>query len=274
MSSESIVACLDVESLSAEIDEKGYVIVPSNWPDSLLSRLRDALGYACDECEKIQSRNQVGQLINETSLSGAAHHLLPFSDVFVELLEQPFYFPLIEHYLGGKVILNNAGGFINVGQGRYQHALSVHRDVRTVSQDYGKQMLLVLITLDEFTEENGATYLLPGSHRMPEKPTNEEFIANSVRAVAPAGTLVIFDARLWHSAGVNRTARPRRAITYGFTRPFFKPQFDYCRALGWDNVSKFSPHLQQVLGYFSRIPSNHDEWYRPMEERFYRRGQG
>lgn len=264
----------DIQNFSKEIEEKGYIVLPSGWPEAFLEALREALSFACSECSKIQSRNGVGALINEKSLSGAAHHLLPFSDTFVSVLEQELYFPIIEHYLGGKVVLNNAGGFINIGSDVYQHALSIHRDVRTVSEDYGKQMLLVLMTLDEFTEQNGATYLLPGSHLMREKPSEEYFLEHAVRVIAPAGSLVIFDARLWHSAGVNHTSEARRAITYGFTRPFFKPQFDYCRALGWEHVSQLSPHLQQVLGYFSRVPSDHNEWYRPLAERFYKSDQG
>jgi len=263
-----------VMEYAQQIEERGFIVLPSGWSEKFIEEVRNALDLACEACDKIQTANNVGLLNHEKTLSGAAHHLLPFSDTFVQLLEQELYFPIIERYLGGKVILNNAGGFINLGEDVYGHALSIHRDVRTVDDDYGKQMLLVLITLDDFTEDNGATYLLPGSHLVREKPDEDYFLTHAVRAIAPKGSLVIFDARLWHSAGFNCTELPRRAITYGFTRPFFKQQFDYCRALGWNKVEQMTENLQQLLGFYSRVPSSHDEWYQPIDRRFYRRDQG
>ena len=53
-----------------------------------------------------------------------------------------------------------------------------------------------------------------------------------------------------------------------------KQQFDYCRQIGFDNVEKMSEGLQQVLGYKSRIPASLEEWYQPLEKRFYRNDQG
>jgi len=128
--------------------------------------------------------------------------------------------------------------------------------------------------LDDFTEENGATYLLSGSHRMREKPADEIFFKDAVRATGPAGTMVVFDSNLWHAAGVNRTECPRRALTLAFTRPFIKPQLDYPRALGYDRGPSFSPALRQLLGYNARVPTSLDEWYQPPEHRLYRHDQG
>ena len=76
----------------------------------------------------------------------------------------------------------------------YKHGMSIHRDTRT--PDFGKQIVVaVMVTLDEFTSNNGATYLLPGSHQQLERPSDELFYANAKRAITGAGSLVIFDAR-------------------------------------------------------------------------------
>ena len=52
-----------------------------------------------------------------------------------------------------------------------------------------------------------------------------------------------------------------------------KQQLDYSRAIGFDNVEKLSTELQQLVGFYSRIPTNLDEWYQKPEQRFYRPGQ-
>jgi ectoine hydroxylase-related dioxygenase (phytanoyl-CoA dioxygenase family) len=149
----------------------------------------------------------------------------------------------------------------------------IHRDLRSFSGPVNL-MGQLLVMLDDFTEENGATYLLSGSHRLSEKPPDDLFFRDAVRAVAPAGSIVAFNSNLWHAAGVNRTLRPRRALTLVFTRPFIKQQFDYPRALGDDRAASFSPVLRQLLGYNARVPASLDEWYQVPEKRLYKRDQG
>jgi hypothetical protein len=58
-----------------------------------------------------------------------------------------------------------------------------------------------------------------------------------------------------------------------YTKPFYKPQFDYCRALGHEAMA-WSDELRQIIGYNARVPETLDEWYRPREQRMYRADQG
>jgi len=150
---------------------------------------------------------------------------------------------------------------------------SIHRDLRTFSGDL-RLMAQLLVMIDEFTEENGATYLLGGSHRLLEKPSDEVFFKGAARAVGPAGSIVMFNSNLWHAAGINRSDRPRRALTLAFTRPFMKQQLDYPRALGYARREALSPTLRQLLGYNARVPASLDEWYQPPDKRLYKREQG
>jgi ectoine hydroxylase-related dioxygenase (phytanoyl-CoA dioxygenase family) len=135
-------------------------------------------------------------------------------------------------------------------------------------------MAQLLIMLDDFTAENGATYFLSGSHRLATRPDVHEFFNNAERAVGDAGSIVLFNSNMWHAAGVNRTSGPRRALTLVFTKPFMKPQFDYPRALGYAYGESLSDALRQVLGYNARVPATLDEWYQPPDRRMYRPGQG
>ena len=173
--------------------------------------------------------------------------------------------------LGGKAILNSFGAVDN-RKGSDQYVGSVHRDVRTYTSEQ-RLMVQLSVALDDFLPETGATWLLPGSHRSAEKPADAAFFARAVQVSAEAGRLLFFDSRVWHAAGINGTERPRRALTLTFTRPFLKPQFDYCRYLGYDYVASLPLPTQQLLGYFSRVPASLEEWYQPVERRFYRPGQ-
>jgi len=128
--------------------------------------------------------------------------------------------------------------------------------------------------LDDFTPDNGATYLLTGSHKGGDKPDERYFYSHADRALGPAGSILIFNSNLWHSGGDNKTNRPRRSVTPMFCKPFMKQQFDYPRAVGYDKADQLLPHTRQVLGYNARVPATLDEWYQPRERRMYRPDQG
>jgi ectoine hydroxylase-related dioxygenase (phytanoyl-CoA dioxygenase family) len=67
-------------------------------------------------------------------------------------------------------------------------------------------LLNTLVMLDEFTPDNGATYLLTGSQKSGDKPTDEDFFSRADRALGPAGSIVIFNSNMWHAGGANMTA--------------------------------------------------------------------
>ena len=135
-------------------------------------------------------------------------------------------------------------------------------------------MLNMLVMLDEFTEDNGATLVLSGSHRLTEKPEDELFFANASPAVGPAGSVLVFHSQLWHCSGQNTSSAERRALTLTFTRPFYKQQMDYPRLVGYAKLASLSQNQRQLIGYNSRVPASYEEWYQPPAKRMYKPGQG
>jgi ectoine hydroxylase-related dioxygenase (phytanoyl-CoA dioxygenase family) len=132
----------------------------------------------------------------------------------------------------------------------------------------------VFFAIDEFTEDNGGTLVVPGTHQQAIRPSEEYLRQNAVPVVCPAGSLIAFDSTLWHAAGDNGSGRDRLAINHQFTRSYVKQQVDYVRALGDDAVLAQKPRTQQLLGWYTRVVTSLDEYYRPPEERLYRSGQG
>jgi len=77
--------------------------------------------------------------------------------------------------------------------------------------------------LDDFSEQNGPTRIVPGTHRSGKVPKDE--MANpadphprEIKVLAPAGTVIVFNSHTWHGGTVNRTDRPRRVIHSYFRR--------------------------------------------------------
>ncbi|MEL6323692.1 MAG: phytanoyl-CoA dioxygenase family protein [Pseudomonadota bacterium] len=102
--------------------------------------------------------------------------------------------------------------------------------------------------IDEFTADNGATLVAPGSHKA-EKPLKFlKYPPETAPATGPAGTALIFDGRLWHATGANTTAAPRRGILAYYARPFIRQQENYMLTLDRDVAAKFPDELKRMLG--------------------------
>ncbi|HVJ22706.1 MAG TPA: hypothetical protein VM756_02090, partial [Burkholderiales bacterium] len=72
----------------------------------------------------------------------------------------------------------------------------------------------------------------------------------------------------------NTSGRDRVAVNQQFTRSYDKQQIDYVRALGDAAITALPARSQQLLGYYTRVVTSLDEYYRPAAERLYRSGQG
>ena len=175
--------------LLSQLERDGIATIPDFVPPQLLEELRNDLNDAYTECQNAQIANELEAKQDKSvgSLKGVAHHVLSQGKSFLKLLELRPAISLIEKYLNSQLTVYNFGAFINEGKEvLYKHGMSIHRDTRT--PDFGKQIVVVMVTLDEFTSNNGATYLLPGSHQQLERPSDELFYANAKRAITGAGS--------------------------------------------------------------------------------------
>lgn len=132
----------------------------------------------------------------------------------------------------------------------------------------------IMFAIDPFTRDTGATLVVPGSHQRIEKPDHTYLARNAVPVQCAAGSLFVFDSTLWHAAGQKHLRqRPlgHKSSVYALV---FKQQIDYVRALGDAVVLEQPARTQQLLGWYSRVVTNLDEYYQPPDKRLYRKGQG
>lgn len=259
---------LGLDRYAEQMRNLGWVVLNAAIERPLVDRMLKDLDQAWEICRETQARNGVG---SEADLT--VHHLVGLGPSFLEFIdEMEPLMPYLEYYFQGKFILNSFGGAINT-RGHTSYAHQIHRDIRSFSGDL-PLLLNTLVMLDDFTADNGATYLMTGSHKSADKPTQEKFYGHAERAIGPAGSILIFNSNLWHAGGDNVTDAARRSVTPMYCKPFMKQQFDYPRSVGYEMADKLPPHTRQVLGYNARVPATLDEWYQPRERRMYRSDQG
>lgn len=102
--------------------------------------------------------------------------------------------------------------------------------------------------IDEFTEENGATVVIPGSHRWPDgrTPTGAD---PRLAAVMPAGSCLLFTGTLWHGGGANRSATPRLAATAQYCQPWLRTQEAFTLSTRLEVVREVSEDIRRMLGF-------------------------
>jgi ectoine hydroxylase-related dioxygenase (phytanoyl-CoA dioxygenase family) len=253
-----------------ELKEKGYTIIQNLVDENWLGLLRDALDKSFIEHKKIQLNNN-----NDIQTNGVALHVLLSNPIFINFLEylqnKKFFEFLSESFFNSKCIINSFSALDNLPN-QPNFSSIVHRDLRFYSGDF-PIMLNCLLMVDDFTIENGGTYLLPYSHLEKRKPSDEEFFQNAIQSVGKKGDMLIFNANVWHSSAPNITQGHRRAIPITVSKSFMKQLLDYPRAIGYDKIDSFNLELQQLLGYHSRVPASLDEWYQPENNRFYKKDQ-
>jgi hypothetical protein len=125
------------------------------------------------------------------------------------------------------------------------------------------------VLLQDFTEENGATYFLPCSQDRRTAPTEAEFMAGARRLLAPAGSVCFFDALVWHRGGENHTTAWRHALTLNMARSFMKQRLDIPRMLSPEVAAALSPTAKQKLGFLAQVPASLTEYYAPPHLRKY-----
>lgn len=264
---DRIDQAVDLDRHLAEIDQLGFTIVEDVVAGDDLPQLRTAVQAAVDDdWDRYRGRPGKEYFI---SLDLVAH-----GGPFLKLLENRVVDAVFGAVLGEKWTLYTFTSTM-VYPDTDQYTCRIHNDTGRDSNGYPLGALATL-ALDDFTEDNGTTWFLPGSHRRPDQPSESEFFSQAVRFERPAGSAAFFDPRIWHAGGRNASGAVRHGCTLYGCRSFMRQRLDYPRLIDQAGIDAgdLSPTMRRVLGFDVRVPTSLDEFYVQPEDRLYRPGQG
>ncbi|HVA46346.1 MAG TPA: phytanoyl-CoA dioxygenase family protein [Pirellulales bacterium] len=211
-----------------QLDDLGYVLLPNLMGHDLQSRLRDGVeqlfalegAAAGSEFKPEPGARRLANLVNK-------------GDVFREIVLHPVVLPLVEHVLEGSVKLSSLNARSANPHGDKPQPW--HCDMGALPDRRGAWVSNVVWMLDDFTQDNGALRVVPGSHRFNRLPQDvlEDPLADHPRqcvVTGAAGSVIVMNAHLWHGGMANRTSRPRTAVHAFYCRRD-KPQQQYQKQL-------------------------------------------
>ncbi len=175
------------------------------------------------------------------------------SPTFVDFMLDP-----LMHEVCRQVLLPNCPDYLlNVAQlieiGPGESAQRLHRDEEAWShmpKDCPNLSVQAMIALTEFTAENGATQVVPGSHLWePERKPQAKEIA---QATMKAGSALYYLGKTLHGGGTNTSvSQSRRGLFYGYVLGWLRTGENMFLTVPIEQVRNMPKRVQELLGYKS-----------------------
>ena len=264
-----------LEAAQAHLDEHGYCVVEGAIGAGAAAALRERL------VEQAAAEAQLGETHQLPDKKQLIYFLLNKGQGFRDLLFHPAMRSLVEHVIGRHYLLSSYNGHLalpggttrfhtdqwwmppptTAARGTLLRPGSIDRDAHRGHYQLGEEGMQpvaiapacvcnVMWTIDDFTAENGATIVVPGSHLFGREPDQElDTDAGWTPAVAPAGSFIVLDGRVWHSTGENRTGRPRIGLTTNFCAWQFRQQENLAMGVSPEVLAHASPELLDLIGF-------------------------
>ena len=244
----------------SDITRQGFTVIPNFLDAASLPAARDALAALQG---RFKGRNDF-----EGELTERVYSLVARAPVFAAIAADPRVLEICDAILKPGYLLT-ASQSINIHPGETPQPFHTDDSFYPIPRPRNMVSLSVIIAIDPFTVQNGATELIPGSHLWSDEavrglyhlggnapgPSPEARITPAATtAVLPAGGAIIFSGMLIHRGGANRSTGPRMAITNQYCEPWARPQENYFLSVSAETTRRLPPRVQQLLGYSIHPP--------------------
>ncbi|HTA70727.1 MAG TPA: phytanoyl-CoA dioxygenase family protein [Bryobacteraceae bacterium] len=228
-----------------QLDRDGYLILENYMGHQLLGELHQRISQLF-----LSEGDQAGSEFKQEEQTLRLANLVDKGEVFERAVAMPEILERIGHVLGPHFKLSSLNARSANPHSTWVQPL--HADMGALRDDQGYWVCNTVWMLDDFTEENGAIRMVPGSHRWGRLPQQA---VQDLQAPHPeerlitgkAGTVVVMNAHMWHGGTANRTAKPRCAM-HGFYARWDKPQQQYQKRLLRPEVQeRLTPQLRELL---------------------------
>lgn len=227
-----------IDAVVDTLEREGYAIVPCLLP-------RDRVDAIRSELTRLLDGVPTGRNFFEGFHTRRLYAAFGKTRVLDDLALHPLVLGAVEAVLGPCLLSGPTG--IEIGPG--EQAQVLHRDegIYPVAHPHRELVVNVMWTLDDFTEANGATRLVPHSHRNALSTTGRD--TPTIPAVMPAGSAMIYVGSIWHGGGANATQHTRLGVAMEYVAAWLRPQETQLLVVPPEIARGLPERLQELLGY-------------------------
>ena len=175
------------------------------------------------------------------------YNLLAHGRLYEQVPVHPNVLPVVEGVLDRGCLVSSLSS-IAIGPGETAQPIHADDQLIPIPKPHPPTVCNTMWAITDFTEANGATRLMPGTHHADTNPnfTNEY---DTIPAEMAKGSVLVWHGSLWHGGGANTTAERRYGIAMNYCAGYIRQQENQLLGLSQDLVRTFPPRLQELVGY-------------------------
>ncbi|MGI8794693.1 MAG: phytanoyl-CoA dioxygenase family protein [Acidimicrobiales bacterium] len=224
------------------IAEQGYTIVEDAFPPSVA----DEIHVDLDRLEESLGVEPAGNVF-EGATTWRIYNLLAHGDLYGRIPLLPAALSVVERVLDRGCLISSLSSIV-IGPGEKAQPIHADDQLIPIPKPHPPTVCNTMWAVTDFTEANGATRLVPGSHLADGHPSfgvDHETIA----AEMAKGSMLVWHGSLWHGGGANRSDERRYGIAMNYCAGYIRQQENQQLGLSQDLVRSFPPRLQELVGY-------------------------
>jgi ectoine hydroxylase-related dioxygenase (phytanoyl-CoA dioxygenase family) len=227
-----------IDEIMAALDTDGYAAIP----DAIGA---DQAAVAKRELEAILEHTPTGRDGFEGRNTRRVYALFAKTRALDVMATHPVVLSVLDRVLGHYQL--SAPAAISIGPGETAQALHPDDATYPLPKPHPEVVVNVMWPLVDFTVANGATRIVPGSHRRADDrlPADSETVA----AELPVGAALIYLGSLWHGGGANRSQETRLGVVLHYASAWLRPVENHVLAVPPVMAKDLDERLQELLGY-------------------------
>jgi ectoine hydroxylase-related dioxygenase (phytanoyl-CoA dioxygenase family) len=231
-----------VDAHVAEIAEIGYTIVPDAIEPDLLDGLTEDLARLERDLGIVPADNDF-----EGRDTVRIYNLLAHGPSFERVPVHPNVLPIVERVLDRGCLVSSLSS-IAIGPGETAQPIHADDQLMPIAKPHPPTVCNTMWALTDFTEANGATRVIPGTHLADRSP-DYGHPYDSMPAEMARGSVLVWHGSLWHGGGANTTDERRVGVAMNYCAGYIRQQENQQLGIPRETARRFSPRLQDLVGY-------------------------
>jgi ectoine hydroxylase-related dioxygenase (phytanoyl-CoA dioxygenase family) len=232
----------DLDAHAETIERDGYTIVEHAIEPGLVDALHDDLRRLEEVYEVVPSDNSF-----EGARTVRIYNLLAYGPLYEAIPVHPNVLPIVERVLDPGCLVSSLSS-ISIQPGETAQPIHADDQLLPLPKPHVPTVCNTMWALTDFTEANGATRIIPGSHQADRSP-DYGAAYESIPAEMPRGSVLIWHGSLWHGGGANTTDERRVGIAMNYCAGWIRQQENQQLGIPREVAARFPPRLRQLCGY-------------------------